>query len=153
MAFALVADCGCSFISRLWAGVALTNTPNQLLISCSPLGSDLQCSAVATDQSALYICKLINETVTDQTTWTSSNPSVAAFEANGFLKVLATGRVQVNAQFQNLSSSVTFNVAPGVPAERITNLNVSAESALGYRLSRGTAMHRVLCFFAVTRSV
>ena len=118
----------CGDAAGLGRGVS---SASELLISCSPLGSDLQCSAVATNRDELYICKSVNETVTDQTTWMSSNPSVAVFGPAGSLKVLAAGVVAITPTWQSISPTpIAFNVAPGVSPERMVNFTVIVQDSV-----------------------
>lgn len=119
----------CGDAAGLGRGVS---SPSVLEVSCSPVGSDLQCSAVATNRNELYICKLVNDTVTDQATWTSSNPSIAVVASSGFLKVLAAGQVEITAQFQTLQGGggSMYSVAPGTPAEQLVNFTVTVQDSV-----------------------
>ena len=109
-----------------------SDQPDVLNISCAAVGSDLQCSAVATNTGGLYVYCPVTLSVTDQTSWTSSDVSVAAFTGSppGFLKVFVPGRVEVAATFGFLrGSATTFAVAPGAIPERMIQVSVIVQDS------------------------
>jgi hypothetical protein len=109
-----------------------SDQPDQLRISCTAVGADLQCSAVATNTGELYVYCPVTLTVTGQTSWSSSDSTIAAFSSSpaGFLKVLAAGRVQVNAAYGILRSSTTsFAVDPRSAPEALLQVSVIVEDS------------------------
>lgn len=109
-----------------------SDQPDTLKITCSAVGSDLQCSAVATNTGGLYVYCPVTLTVTDQASWSSSDDAVAAFTGSppGFLKVRAAGRVQIAAAYGFLRGSTTsFAVAPGTTPERMIQVSVIVEDS------------------------
>jgi hypothetical protein len=119
------------------------NSPTALDFSCTPVGSDLQCQATATNKHDLYSYCEIDQVVTASTTWTSSNPSIATFNAPGmppgYLKVLAAGQIQISAQYQNLGTvtqHVSYVVVPGSEPGRTVTFSVDV-------LEAGTAFRPV----------
>ena len=107
-----------------------SDQPDSLNISCSAVGSDLQCIAVATNTGGLYVYCPVTLNVTDQTSWSSSDDAVAAFigSPSGFLKVLAAGRVHIAATYGFLRGATTsFAVAPGTTPERMIQVSVIVE--------------------------
>lgn len=109
-----------------------TNQATALNVTCSAVGSDLQCSAVATNSGELYVCREVSDNVTAQATWKSASPAVGAFLSAppGLLKVLALGQVDVSATYGLLqSSATTYAVAPGTPPERMIQVSVIVEDS------------------------
>lgn len=111
-----------------------SDQPDALNVSCSPVGSDLQCSAIATNVGGLYVYCPVTLTVTDRTVWTSSNAAVAAFGGSppGLLKVLTPGQVSIDATYGFLhggGSAMTFAVAPAAIPERMIQVSVIVEDS------------------------
>ena len=111
-----------------------SNQPDILKISCSPLGSDIQCRADATNVGDLYVYCPVTISVTDQTSWESSNPAIATFVASpaGLLEVHAAGRVEISGSWGYLrdnSGPFPFAVAPGVAPEGLIKVSVLAEDS------------------------
>lgn len=110
-----------------------SDQPDQLIVSCAAVGSDLQCSAVATNTGGLYVYCPVTLTVTSATSWTSSAPAVATFTGSppGFLKVLAPGQVGITAVYGYLQGSApTFTVAPSASPERLIQVSIIVEHSV-----------------------
>ena len=99
--------------------------PIQILTaSCTPTGSDVQCSATA--REAGYCATSILKDITSITDWISSAPAVATFTTPGLLKVLAPGEVSITARqrFETFGGDYDYTVAPGTSPERMSHLAV-----------------------------
>jgi hypothetical protein len=110
-----------------------SDQPDQLNVTCAAAGSDLQCSAVATNTGGLYVYCPVTLTVTNAVSWTSSAPAVATFAGAppGFLKVLAPGQVGITAAYGFLQGSApSFNVAPGAAPERLIQVSIIVEHSV-----------------------
>jgi hypothetical protein len=105
-----------------------------LNVACAPVGSDLQCSAIATNVGGLYVYCPVTVTVTDRTMWVSSDTAVGTFSSSpaGFLKILSRGQVTIDAAYGFLrggGASMTFAVAPGATPERMIQVSVIVEDS------------------------
>jgi hypothetical protein len=103
-------------------------------LECAPIGSDVQCRLGRRESG--YCAKTADEDVTDQATWTSSDPTVAAVTTPGRFTPLAAGLLEIHARFgfEIASPEIAFTVAPGVPAERMYSLLVIASDTGGVRV-------------------
>lgn len=103
-------------------------------LECTPSGSDVQCRLYQRETG--YCARPHHRLdITDQATWTTSDPTVAAVTAPGRFTTLAAGLVEIHARFafQNVNE-VAFTVAPGIPAERMLTLFVIASDTGGVRV-------------------
>jgi hypothetical protein len=99
-----------------------------LTTQCTPVGSDLQC--VGKVQEEGYCAN--TKPITGKAQWNSLEPQTAVFEnpAQGFLKVLAPGIVEVNFTYYLTSGGfasndpIAFSVSPGSTPERMVRFGV-----------------------------
>jgi hypothetical protein len=107
---------------------------NVLLVSCTPIGSDAQCSATADNNVSK--CRPEHADVTSSAFFISSDTSVAVFGTPGtppgYLKAVGTGNVTVTAQYLNLVPILTARLflSPGVPSEHLVILDIVVENAI-----------------------
>jgi hypothetical protein len=110
--------------------------PVQVLTdSCTPSGSDVQCSATARETG--YCATSVQRDITSMTDWISSAPAVATFTTPGLLKVLAPGEVSITAAqgFEAFGGDYDYTVAPGTSPERMSHLAVIVSDTADKRLA------------------
>jgi len=112
-----------------------STTADQLTVTCSPVGSDLQCSALATNRNDLYICRAVNENVTSLVTWSSADRSVGTFGLSGlsagYLKTMSAGWVEVDASYGSIPSlPVAYAIAPGSAPEQLVQLTLIVQDSV-----------------------
>lgn len=102
--------------------------PNILRVSCTSAGSDVRCQSIADNSASNYVYCPTSLDATAQTTWTSSNPSVAVFDQSpGFLRGTGMGMTVITMNYQGLPKlpeALAFFITPGVAAERMTDCGV-----------------------------
>jgi Bacterial Ig-like domain (group 2) len=69
-----------------------TNAPLGIIQTCTPVGPNVQCTAVPSYADYAYCPQPLPPLV-----WTSSNSSIATVSSDGFVKVLARGEVDITA--------------------------------------------------------
>jgi hypothetical protein len=131
---ALLINVGCSPSSPSCDPRGST-APDQLIVTCTSVGSDVQCGATATNRGDLYICTAVNQIVTNLVTWSSSDPSVGTFGVSGlpagYLKTVNAGWVEIDARYGSMSSlpPIAYAVAPGSPPEQLVQLALIVQDA------------------------
>jgi hypothetical protein len=102
--------------------------------ACAPDSTGIQCRAVATNRYDLYVYCPIDQDVTREATWISSDTNVGAFDAPGHLRVLSAGLVQVSAKYGFLQTAALprwlFAVTPGAVPQQIVRWGVLVEDSL-----------------------
>lgn len=97
-----------------------------LSFTCSPSGSDLQCTSGLNESS--YCAVSGTRDVTSATQWSSSNPAIATFTAPGLLHVLAPGQIEVTPTYAYQSAGPqAYTVGPGLSPETMVSLLVVVE--------------------------
>lgn len=135
-----------------------SSAADQLWVTCTSVGSDLQCTAVANNNNDLYICTAVNQTVTDQASWSSSDSSVGAFGVTrltaGYLKAMKAGWVVISAKYGFLgSNTVAFAVAPGSSPERLVDLSLIFQDAATSKRLVGVKVEVASAHFATQSCV
>lgn len=92
----------------------------------------MQCTATATNETGLYVYCPVSLAVTSETSWRSSDSSVASFGETGsrpgHLTVLAPGQIQISSSYGFLQGEpLAFAVAPGGAPQRMVHLAVIVE--------------------------
>lgn len=77
---------------------------NSLDVSCSTVGTNLQCQAVASNRNNLYVYCPIEEDVTQAAAWTIGDPTVVRIVAPGIFQAVGSGRTFVRAAWQYMNS-------------------------------------------------
>jgi len=87
-----------------------------LLLSCTPTGSNVECSATLYDVPSFGSMR----DVTTEATWTVSDPSLGGFAMPGLFTPIAAGEVRLGARFEEWASREDedpwFLVGPGTDA-------------------------------------
>ena len=80
--------------------------PNNIEVACTPIGSDVQCTATASNSADLYVYCPISFDATADTRWISSNPQAAVFDQArpGLLRAVGSGIVVVTANYPSTSA-------------------------------------------------
>lgn len=88
--------------------IRVDNAPasvNAVVVSCTPGFSSHVCAATAT------LIDGSHETVTTRAMWTSSNPSVATVNENGYVMHLSSGQTEIRATYRSVTGSITIAIA------------------------------------------
>jgi carboxypeptidase family protein len=97
---------------------------NGLDISCSVIGSALQCQAVATNKYDLYVYCPMQQDVTESAVWTTAGSSLIRMLAPGMFQAVGIGDSFVQASWQHLQSVMqpvsVFAGTPPLPTHEIS---------------------------------
>jgi hypothetical protein len=108
--------------------------PNNIEVSCTPIGNDVQCLATASNSADLYVYCPISLDATADTRWISSNAQVAVFDQTrpGFLRVVGSGLTFVTANYPSTSAFPVlqrqypaYYMSPGQVAEAAIHLTIN----------------------------
>ena len=79
---------------------------NALDMSCSTIGSSLQCNAVASNKNDLYVYCPMQQDVTQSAGWVIADPAIARMVAPGTFTAAGIGDTFVRATWQGLESTM-----------------------------------------------
>ena len=81
-------------------------TMNNLDISCSTIGSSLQCNAVVSNKNNLYVYCPMQQDVTPSANWVIADPTIVKMVTPGIFAATGIGDTFVRATWQRVESSM-----------------------------------------------
>ena len=145
LAGVLVAASACSSPTSACDDPRAIHDFNTVLVTCTPAGSDAKCTATA-EKFSSYVCGTRTLDVTDSAVFSSSDPSIAKFDApgaaRGYLTAVGTGNVTITADYRSLDllSTPYMFLSPGIPSENLVDLFVSVRNAVTLAKIPGAAV-------------
>src|SRR5205823_3108514 len=83
-----------------------STSPSTLDVSCSTIGSTLQCQAIASNKNELYVYCPMQQDVTQAATWTVADATVVKNVGPGTFLAGSTGDTFIRATWQGLTSDM-----------------------------------------------
>jgi uncharacterized protein YjdB len=101
-------------------------------ISITPATAELAPNSFVDCTATATLSDGTTQVITDDVTWSSSNPSIAAVDNTGSVGAVSAGNVTISAQFGAVTGSSTILVNPQLTAIRISPSSASIAAQTGF---------------------